>query len=73
MISRRVGMYPSRAQPTFSYCDCKAFSRAYLPNEREVYRERPFSFSALLGICHKSKPNKNRIIPKDYGRKGIQR
>ena len=38
MISRRVGLYPNRAQPTFPYCDSKGNFQSLFHPMREKFK-----------------------------------
>ena len=56
MISRTVGLYPNRTQPTFPLLDSKGNSRAYQPNREKFKGSDPFSFLPYWGFVIGHKP-----------------
>lgn len=67
MISRTVGLYPHRAQPTFPLLCIRGNSRAYQPNREKFKGSDPFSFLPYWGfvIGHNHKKN---LKQNDYGK-----
>lgn len=56
MISRMVGLYPNRAQPTFPLLRLRGFTRAYQPNREKFKGSDPFSFLPYWGFVIGHKP-----------------